>query len=298
MPSIFISYRRGDSERTVGRLVKGLGSEFGSDSIFFDVDVIPIGMDFRNVLRDAVSKTDVMLVLIGPDWLTASDYDGKRRLEDPHDFVRMEIELGLQIPVPVVPVLLDRASLPRSDEVPDSLRPLLYCQVLSISSLSFRSDFPNLLQAIRSIRSKDSDTRKVGAPRWKVKMLSAFASLLGVRSALGAATAADTDATWVQADPLHLKTVRTASASGGDEVFISYSRDDVPIMHKVRQHLANRKFKRPFGAATPAARPPAPPAGGHTPSIALPACPARCGSPASAPQRQAQRGLDRMRGMG
>ena len=62
--------------------------------------------------------------------------------------------------------------------------------------------------------------------------------------------------------------------------------------------FANRKFKRPFGAATPAARPPAPPAGGPTPSIALPACPARCGSPASAPQRQAQRGLDRRRGMG
>jgi hypothetical protein len=57
-------------------------------------------------------------------------------------------------------------------------------------------------------------------------------------------------------------------------------------------------LQRPFGAATPAARPPAPPAGGHTPSIALPACPARCGSPASAPQRQAQRGLDRRRGMG
>ena len=92
---IFVSYRRTDSAAAAGRLADALEQQFGKSSIFMDVDAIPPGVDFTSFLRKAVESAQVMLVVIGPNWLEASSGDGLPRLHNPHDFVRLEIEAGL-----------------------------------------------------------------------------------------------------------------------------------------------------------------------------------------------------------
>src|SRR5262249_55060068 len=88
---IFISYRRDDTAGHAGRVHDRLVSEFGRDLLFMDVDTIPLGAKFSAVLQEQVGKCDVLLVLVGPSWLNAKDDAGNRRLDNPHDFVRIEI---------------------------------------------------------------------------------------------------------------------------------------------------------------------------------------------------------------
>jgi hypothetical protein len=88
---VFISYRRDDSSGNAGRLHDRLQREFGHDLLFMDVDGIPLGANFVKVLGEEVAKCDALLAMIGPGWLDARDENGKRRLESPDDFVRIEI---------------------------------------------------------------------------------------------------------------------------------------------------------------------------------------------------------------
>src|SRR5688572_25690613 len=105
MAQIFISYRRAESSSTTGRIHDRLAQAFGKDNVFKDVDDIPIGRDFRGILRQASANCKVMLVIIGPTWLNVQK-NGIRRLDDPNDFVRLEVETGLQSDdILVVPIL-------------------------------------------------------------------------------------------------------------------------------------------------------------------------------------------------
>lgn len=129
MPRIFLSYRRADSRTITGRISDRLAYTFGADNVFKDVDDIPLGSDFRDVIHDAVANTDVLLVIIGPQWANITDpVSGKRRLDDPDDFVRIEVESGLRRdnPVTVIPVLVGGATMPTDADLPDSIDPLIY----------------------------------------------------------------------------------------------------------------------------------------------------------------------------
>jgi len=127
MPKIFISYRRADSRKDSGRIYDSLIRAFGKDNIFKDVDNIPLGKDFRGVLREAVANCDVLLVMIGKQWLNIKSDDGTRRLDNPNDFVRIEIESGLQRDnCLVIPVLVDNAPMPNPQDLPPSLRELAF----------------------------------------------------------------------------------------------------------------------------------------------------------------------------
>lgn len=127
MPRIFISYRRADSRLVVNRINDRLIAEFGKENIFKDVDDIPAGRDFRDVLKAATSACDVMLVVVGPQWLSIRDEQGHRRLDDPGDFVRLEVETGLQgKDTLVIPLLVEGASPPNVNELPVSLRQLAF----------------------------------------------------------------------------------------------------------------------------------------------------------------------------
>ncbi len=106
--SVFLSYRRSDTPYAAGRLGDRLGERF---ELFMDIDIAP-GLHFGRALTDAVSSCDVMLVLIGPSWLTAVDDDGASRLRNPRDWVVQEIEAALARDVTVIPVLVDRARMP------------------------------------------------------------------------------------------------------------------------------------------------------------------------------------------
>jgi TIR domain len=121
---IFISYRRDDSNDVTGRINDRLVGHFGQKAIFKDVDSIPFGADFRKQLSNAVGRCDVCLVVIGSQWINAIDDTGKRRLDDPKDFVRIEVESALQREIPVIPLLVRGAKMPKEEDLPESLREL------------------------------------------------------------------------------------------------------------------------------------------------------------------------------
>ena len=147
---IFISYRRGQAAAHAGRIYDRLCDAFGQDAVFMDVGSIALGLDFGRVLDDAVSSCVVMLVLIGPHWAEIGDERG-RRLDDPSDFVRQEVEAGLRREIPVIPVLLSGAALPRSEELPEGMRSLVGRQALMLRDETFRSQAQALVEELRPL---------------------------------------------------------------------------------------------------------------------------------------------------
>lgn len=150
MPLIFISYRRADSAAAAGRLYDRLILAFGENCVFKDVDAIPAGANYRYTLENAVTSCDVMLAVIGKEWLTIEG-GGRRRLDDPNDFVRIEVETGLKRDdVLVIPVLVNDAAMPGPDELPDSLRELHYRSAAVVrNDPDFNRDIARLIATIQ-----------------------------------------------------------------------------------------------------------------------------------------------------
>jgi formylglycine-generating enzyme required for sulfatase activity len=143
---IFISYRRGDAAGYAGRIHDRLEREF---DLFMDVDAIPLGVNFVNFLCEEVAKCDWLLAIIGSGWLDARDDDGNRRLDNPHDFIRIEIAAALKREIPVIPILLDGARLPKADQLPDDLRQLVLWNGLDVRHASFHTDMDKLVRDLR-----------------------------------------------------------------------------------------------------------------------------------------------------
>ena len=158
---IFISYRRGETAYPAGWLYDRLADRYGGEQVFKDVDSIELGDDFVEVINGAVGSCDVLLALIGEDWLTITDAQGRRRLDDPHDFVRLEIEAALARDVRVIPILVDGARMPAAEELPNSLSKLARRQALELSPARFASDTGQLLKgldkALAEIRAAESE---------------------------------------------------------------------------------------------------------------------------------------------
>jgi hypothetical protein len=150
---VFISYRREDAPDAAGRLYDALVDRFGS-GVFMDVDTIEPGLDFGEVIHDAVGSCDVLVVVIGMEWLTATDATGRRRLDNPEDFVRIEIEAALKRDVRVIPVLLHGASMPAPDELPDSLAKLARRNALEVDHAGWRDDVRRLLQTLERLETE------------------------------------------------------------------------------------------------------------------------------------------------
>ena len=157
---VFISYRRDDSGGFAGRIYDRLANRLGRDNVFFDVDAIPPGRDFTEVLSERVGNCDALLAVIGKRW--SADSQNRRRLYDPEDFVRIEIEAALSRNVPVIPVLVDGATMPRPEDLPDSLSKLLRRQAVEISHARFDSDAERLTQALSQI--EDETRQRGGGP--------------------------------------------------------------------------------------------------------------------------------------
>lgn len=147
MPRIFISYRREETAYPAGWLFDRLEARYGQEQIFKDVDSIAPGEDFVERITTAVASCDVLLALIGDEWLTVTD-EGGRRLDNPKDFVRVEIEAALARNVRVVPVLVDGAAMPEAEQLPPSLAPLSRRQALELSPQRFDFDTNRLLDAL------------------------------------------------------------------------------------------------------------------------------------------------------
>lgn len=146
MPRIFISYRRSDSGMFTGRIHDQLKASFGANNVFRDMYNIPAGSDFRTVINEAVGNTDVCLVIIGPQWVDITDAQGKRRLDDQNDFVRIEVESALKNPrTRVIPVLVDNASMPVAGQLPASLSELAYRNAVKVRT---DPDFPHDMEVL------------------------------------------------------------------------------------------------------------------------------------------------------
>lgn len=146
---VFISYRREDSAGFAGRIYDRLVSRLQSGRVFFDVDNIEPGLDFVKVLADRVGDCDALVAIIGEEWLSTTNEAAERRLDDPHDFVRIEIEAALQRDIRVIPVLINGARMPRANDLPDSLKPLVRRQAIEISHTRFDSDSERLTRALQ-----------------------------------------------------------------------------------------------------------------------------------------------------
>jgi hypothetical protein len=146
---VFISYRRQDSASTCGRLVDHLVARLGRGSVFRDLDSLEPGTPFAQRLQEAVGQCDAFIVLIGPAWLTVKNASGGRRLDDPADLVRLEIEAALAAARPMFPVLLEGAAMPAASELPPSIAGLASSNALELTDRHFASEVERLVAAIR-----------------------------------------------------------------------------------------------------------------------------------------------------
>ena len=149
---VFISYRRRDSAASCGRLYDWLVSALGVERVFRDIDSLAPGTLFADRLRRSVAECDAFIVLIGPSWL-AAEPEGRRRLDDPDDFVRLEIETALRQGKPVFPVLVEGARMPTASELPASVAPIAASNAIEIADRHFTADMRRLLAAMCSVRA-------------------------------------------------------------------------------------------------------------------------------------------------
>ncbi|MBN1513419.1 MAG: peptidoglycan-binding protein [Phycisphaerae bacterium] len=150
--AVFICYRRNDSADVVGRIYDRLVERFGRDAVFKDVDSIPLGQDFRHYLSESMARFAVVVVAIGTKWLSC---EGAERLGQDRDFVRIEIESALKLGVPVIPVLVQGATMPGEQDLPTSIARLAYYHGLAVRpDPDFRHDISRLIEGIERILEK------------------------------------------------------------------------------------------------------------------------------------------------
>jgi len=160
---IFINYRRGDDPGHTGRLFDRLQDVFEPQQLFMDVDNIAPGLDFVRVLNERVAECDIVLAVIGKGWIDSRDPSGARRLEDPDDFVRIEIESALTQGKRVIPVLVGDSQMPRPEDLPDALRPLARRNAVRLTHERFRADVQGLVKALQQSLDEIKAQRKAEA---------------------------------------------------------------------------------------------------------------------------------------
>lgn len=150
MPKIFISYRRDDSAYATGVIRDHLAQHLPGCEIFLDVDSIPYGVDFRRHLENSVAACDYLVAVIGKRWLTVVDSRGQRRIDDPNDAVRVEVETALGRAIPLIPVFLDGMDVPPADALPESIRRLVAHNAVFVRPPpDFNRDVDKLVHAFR-----------------------------------------------------------------------------------------------------------------------------------------------------
>jgi hypothetical protein len=179
---IFLSYRREDASGHAGRLYDALAEKFGDENVFIDIDTIRPGVDFGEAITRAVASCDAVIALIGREWLTATDAEGRRRLDVTDDFVRLELEAALERDVALIPAFVQGSDPPRADQLPESLAPLARRQGAELRDVGWRDDVKRLIARLEHERAP---TPERSGQWWRRPIL------LGVLAAalLGAATA-------------------------------------------------------------------------------------------------------------
>jgi len=151
---VFICYRREDSGGYAGRIYDRLAKRLGRKNVFIDVDNIPPGLDFVDVLSERVGACTALIAVIGRNWASISDKENRRRIDHPRDFVRIEIEAALERGVRVIPVLVEDADMPKAEDLPESLKKLSRRQGIEISLTRFDSDVRKLVRALSELEEE------------------------------------------------------------------------------------------------------------------------------------------------
>jgi hypothetical protein len=154
-PGIFISYRRDEAGPYAGFLKEGLSRRLKNMKVVMDLDSIPPGSDFAEVIRDDVRSSAVLIALIGPQWATTVDEHGYKLLDNPDDYVRFEVQTALEHGVWVVPALIDGARLPRQLDLPRALHKLAQLQAFELTGTQYNVN--RLVELIRQIPEPPRD---------------------------------------------------------------------------------------------------------------------------------------------
>jgi hypothetical protein len=170
MPTIAISYRREDTRWIVGRIFDRLVEYYGHDSIFMDIDGVALGCDFRDQIQNTLQRSDVLIAVIGPQWLAIQKETGQPRIADDTDWVRIEIEAALGKKIPVIPVLIDRTPLPKPNELPEALKEFAYRQATNVDTgVDFQSHMDRLIRAIDQLLEREGYALKNASAEERVE---------------------------------------------------------------------------------------------------------------------------------
>ncbi len=195
MPNIFISYRREDSAGHSGRLFDRLREHFGKDHVFMDIAGIEPGVDFVEAIEKAVGSCDAFIVVIGKQWLSVTDAEGRRRLDNPEDFIRLELATALRRNIRVIPVLVQGAVAPSSGSLPGDLKKLSRLQAHEISDNRWDYDVGTLIETLEKVLKKEVPKEKKTVeeevqripppppskfPRWAIAVIAAIVIGIGI----------------------------------------------------------------------------------------------------------------------
>ena len=233
MSQIFISYRRQDAAEAAGRLHDGLAARFGRDAVFFDMESLTPGADFADAMRQAVETCKLMIVVMGPQWASATGADGRRRIDDPHDFIRAEVAAGLQFDRLIVPVLVDGAQMPPASDLPEDLSRLTHFNALVLGQRDWQDDLGVLADAVErhlGLRQAAQPTARRGRSSFLSRLGRAWDVLTG-RGDVGAPPA-PTPVPVPSAPPLAALAASTNQPEP-HAVFISYSSLDEALVDRV-----------------------------------------------------------------
>ena len=175
MRGIVICYRRDDTIAYAGRLHDRLATHFGPEHVFMDIDALEPGVDFLEALKQTLASCGILIAVIGKHWLTAIDKEGRPRLDDPDDFVRIEITAALERGIRVIPALVAGAHMPLSQDVPDVLTKLSRRQAIEIRDTAFHSDVTKLIDVLENaIVTDDEESMDVGKTNAKEEPAAEF----------------------------------------------------------------------------------------------------------------------------
>jgi hypothetical protein len=151
MARVFLCYRRDDTAAISGRVYDRLAARFGRRNVFKDIDSIPLGVDFKQHIESVIRGCDGVIALIGRDWLTLHDVQGRSRLDDAEDFVRLEIETALATGLPLIPLLVDGARMPSATDLPASMVALALRNGMELEvGRHFEDDIRRLIAAVEN----------------------------------------------------------------------------------------------------------------------------------------------------
>jgi hypothetical protein len=184
MAGIFISYRRSDSAGYTGRLMDDIKVQFPDNEVFRDVEAIEAGADFVEAIDGAVKSCSVLLAVIGPRWLSVTDNSNRRRIDDPHDFVRLEIAAALRREVRVIPVLVDGAIMPPAEDLPEDIKALARRQAQELTDKRWDYDVGLLFTALEKVPGMRRKRAEVGTSAAPPPKKMSLGKKIGIGSAV------------------------------------------------------------------------------------------------------------------